>query len=626
MSQWNNIYNKNSSTSPSGLSTPLIVTGSGAVGDILTITSTSPTTAEFAAPAVPPSDTLANVLIAGNNSGANNIVMGAATNVVFTDGVRIGNNGNTVGTTVINGICIGDSTTQCGANFGIAVGSGARANTNADNIAIGSNSTASGTASIAIGYQSNAQAINTTAIGYNTTGTGPSATVVGSSATNGSGSNNTIIGAAAKVSGTGFGSTVMGQGADGGSGGNNTVIGRNALALTTSANCVISGTSAYVTAASSNAIVIGAFSGTNVAVTDTISIGTQSFVDANKCVKIGKGANGSGGFNTCIGDTISINGTSNSCLVIGQNMTVPTGVTGSIFLGCAQTITGTPTNTICIGYLNTINAASATVVGPGAAGQVDFVTSIGRSCNVGATGAGGTAVGNAANSGTGIGNTAFGDTATAGAGTYNTVVGLSSSTVGSTARNTCIGYNSRVTNAAASDCVVLGAASVVSGAFTNVICLGANVTGGASNSIYTPTTLAASAAGTAVSWDASGRLHPNTSSIRYKQNVQELEIPTEDVLQIVPKIYNFKKGHCGCADSECDGLTCGREEVGFIAEDMEKLIPEICVYSKDEEGNKRVESIQYDRLSLFLIPILKQHADQISSLMRRIEELEATKA
>jgi hypothetical protein len=364
---------------------------------------------------------------------------------------------------------------------------------------------------------------------------------------------------------------------------------------------------------------IGTTIGTSgTATANMIAIGTQGTVQSNNSVKIGRGAMGTGGFNTAVGDFVTVTGTAGSNVVMGQNITVPTAALSNTFLGTAPTIGGTPSNSVTVGAQTNTNASQTTVVGSLAQGMSAGIVSVGYSANVGATGGSGVAVGNQANSGTGARNTVCGTLSTHTTTTDSTIVGYGSTTTGSGNANTICGANSSITNASATGCAILGQGSTITGAFARLILLGNGVTNGATDAIYTPTTLAASAAGTAVSWDASGRLHPNTSSIRYKRDVQPLS-NTSRVLDIEPVTYAFQKGRCGCSD-EC---LCDKREVGAIAEQVYQVLPEVVVMSTDPDtGLPRPESIQYERLCVYLIAEMKKQQYALVAHAKRLKLIE----
>ncbi|MFH1686843.1 MAG: tail fiber domain-containing protein [bacterium] len=77
------------------------------------------------------------------------------------------------------------------------------------------------------------------------------------------------------------------------------------------------------------------------------------------------------------------------------------------------------------------------------------------------------------------------------------------------------------------------------------------------------------------------------SSQRYKDNIRELGVDVDQIFRLEPVKFNWKE--------------TGREDVGLIAEEVEKLIPELVKY--DDEG--RVDGVRYDKVVIYLLSALK---------------------
>ena len=543
----------------------------------------------LAATAAGPTPTLSAVLVAGNTTGASDVVITNGQQLTFAAGagIRIGANGLAVPAPQPGAIAMGNAATTASGTNTIAIGGGASA-TAQDAISIGTGGAASQIGNVAVGALAVVTAINSVAVGLNAQGSGAQAIVIGGNASSGSGINNTIIGGGSVATTTAANTTILGQG------------------------CTVTAASTFVTQVG-NAITTG-----GAALSNVVAIGTQGAVGGSNSVKVGRGVQGTGASNTAIGDLVTITGTASSITAVGQNITVPTATVGATFVGTAPTIGATVNESVAVGYLTNTTVANATVLGSRSEGVGASITSVGWTTNVGATGGSGVAVGSTANSGTGARNTVVGTGSTHSTTTDSTIVGYGSTTIGSGVANSIFGANSSVTNAAATGCVVLGQGSVIPGAFARCIVIGNGVTGGASDAIYLPTTIAAVAAGTAVSFDASGRLHPNTSSIRYKRDVLPLD-RTSRVLDVEPVSYAFQKGRCGCSD-DC---SCDKREVGAIAEQVYQVLPEVVVMSKDPDtGLDRPESIQYERLCVFLIAEMKKQQYALVQHAKRLKLIE----
>jgi hypothetical protein len=96
--------------------------------------------------------------------------------------------------------------------------------------------------------------------------------------------------------------------------------------------------------------------------------------------------------------------------------------------------------------------------------------------------------------------------------------------------------------------------------------------------------------------DSAHQLGTVSSSIRYKQNVEDME--SSEVLSLHPVTFEFKK-HPGI------------KQYGLIAEEVEKVMPRLVVYS--DEGLP--ETVKYHELPSILL-------NEIIKLSKRIEELE----
>lgn len=98
-----------------------------------------------------------------------------------------------------------------------------------------------------------------------------------------------------------------------------------------------------------------------------------------------------------------------------------------------------------------------------------------------------------------------------------------------------------------------------------------------------------------------------TSSRRYKQDI----VPfggNRAILQVQPKLFRLKTN------------PTGPREVGAIAEEVDALGLKYLV-RYDADG--RPDGLNYDKMALYLIPIIKQQQQQIEALTKRLEALES---
>lgn len=110
---------------------------------------------------------------------------------------------------------------------------------------------------------------------------------------------------------------------------------------------------------------------------------------------------------------------------------------------------------------------------------------------------------------------------------------------------------------------------------------------------------------------ATGNLAFSTSVKAAKIDVTDAESPA--LLNIAYRSWIDKQAMIDAVLGRADAPT--RRVVGAVAEEMEQVAPELCVY--DEEGN--LSGVAYDRVALALIPILR-------GLTNRVEALEGAPA
>jgi hypothetical protein len=114
--------------------------------------------------------------------------------------------------------------------------------------------------------------------------------------------------------------------------------------------------------------------------------------------------------------------------------------------------------------------------------------------------------------------------------------------------------------------------------------------------------------------DSDGYLYRSTSSIRYKKDVETLQDEYADAILNARPVW-FR------SLSEKDNPDWGYW--GFIAEEVEQIDPRLCTYGEDEEGNQRVESVQYDRFVPHLLNLIKRQQQAIETLEAKVAALES---
>ena len=127
---------------------------------------------------------------------------------------------------------------------------------------------------------------------------------------------------------------------------------------------------------------------------------------------------------------------------------------------------------------------------------------------------------------------------------------------------------------------------------------------GATNPI-TPLAIAnlTTTAGTALVVDADGNVYKTSSSRRFKENIADYSDDFAKILQIQPKSFNYK--------------ATGAPDIGYIAEDLDELgLSSLVIYDKLGQPS----AIKYDRISLYLLEILKKQEEKIVALSAEINE------
>ena len=102
----------------------------------------------------------------------------------------------------------------------------------------------------------------------------------------------------------------------------------------------------------------------------------------------------------------------------------------------------------------------------------------------------------------------------------------------------------------------------------------------------------------------------NCSDIRYKQNISPIAHSLTAILSLNGLYYNWKK-------KEFPQMDFGDErQIGFSAQEVEKLFPEIVV--TDANGYK---SVDYGRITPILVEAVKEQQKQINAQQEQINEL-----
>jgi hypothetical protein len=107
-----------------------------------------------------------------------------------------------------------------------------------------------------------------------------------------------------------------------------------------------------------------------------------------------------------------------------------------------------------------------------------------------------------------------------------------------------------------------------------------------------------------------------TSSARYKQDIQNLQVDYNDVINMQPKTYRRIDEVEQLGD---DAVTYG----GFIAEDLAGTsLDPFVVYMKDGDNNLIPDGIHYGELTAALVSVIKEQDTRLNALEARIAALE----
>lgn len=118
-----------------------------------------------------------------------------------------------------------------------------------------------------------------------------------------------------------------------------------------------------------------------------------------------------------------------------------------------------------------------------------------------------------------------------------------------------------------------------------------------------------SSSGNYVYVDANGVLRKGAqvgSSLRYKTAVRDLDGDAKAVLDLRPVRFEWR--------------STGKAEIGLIAEEVAKVLPDLVVY--DADG--RADGVKYDKVSMYLLKVIRTQQSQIKALEEELKALEET--
>ncbi len=104
---------------------------------------------------------------------------------------------------------------------------------------------------------------------------------------------------------------------------------------------------------------------------------------------------------------------------------------------------------------------------------------------------------------------------------------------------------------------------------------------------------------------ATGDFYYETSSKRYKKDIQPLKEDFSKILKAQPKLFKYKSSNIS--------------DIGYIAEDFDELgLKNLVIYDKE----KQPDAIQYDKVCIYLLEIVKQQQKEIDELKSKVGQQE----
>lgn len=132
----------------------------------------------------------------------------------------------------------------------------------------------------------------------------------------------------------------------------------------------------------------------------------------------------------------------------------------------------------------------------------------------------------------------------------------------------------------------------------------------------TPEAFAREVAGVPGSWYAmymhsNGTMGRGTSSIRYKKNVRDFALTTDQIMALRPVLYDRKAAG---ADEYTPAVSV--DELGLIAEEVEQVAPELVEYYDGVADN-----VKYPLLGVGLLPVIQQLLEDNAALKQAVRDL-----
>ena len=114
------------------------------------------------------------------------------------------------------------------------------------------------------------------------------------------------------------------------------------------------------------------------------------------------------------------------------------------------------------------------------------------------------------------------------------------------------------------------------------------------------------------SFDNTSGVYTPLSDERVKRNIKPIGTLLHSIGQLTPSTYSFKHD------------STNREYIGFIAQDVAKLFPELVYHTIDPAQNTDVYTMDYSGFGVLAIKGIQEQQEIIAEQEKRIEKLEST--
>ena len=107
-----------------------------------------------------------------------------------------------------------------------------------------------------------------------------------------------------------------------------------------------------------------------------------------------------------------------------------------------------------------------------------------------------------------------------------------------------------------------------------------------------------------------------SSDVRFKHNIFPIQNALQKVMQLQGVTFDWKKSEFP------DRTFSDQKTIGFIAQEVEKVLPEVVQSEKTAEGYK---AVQYDKVVALLVEAIKEQQKEIEALQKEIKKIKKRK-